>query len=107
MPDKFPTLTMFRVLYYLGGLAIIGGGLYLAVTAAQDNFGGDFDFTIFGTIFAPAFFLGSTMMVTSESINVLLRIEDHLDFLKESQKKNQQTSIIEDLKARKSNIPPQ
>ena len=83
---KFPILKIFRRLYIFAGVLLLGGGLLVAVEAARiSSWYGDstFDAGIFAITYL--YFVGaaSVMLIIAEVIQLFLRIEDHLDVIRQ------------------------
>lgn len=78
--QKFPLLNLYRALMVLLGIAALLGGGYFAYSAS--SFRGQIEIVNFLVTFSPFLFIGAIFLVSAELINVLVRIENHLDIVR-------------------------
>lgn len=82
--NKFPMLGFYKnAAYVLGGLTLLGGFI-IAIQAANNTFYAGFQFGTFLTSFIAFALAAGSLFVLAEFIGLALRIEDHLDLMRQN-----------------------
>ncbi len=82
--NKFPMLGFYKnAAYILGSLTLLGGFI-IAIQAANNTFYAGFQFGTFLTSFIAFALAAGSLFVLAEFISLALRIEDHLDLMRQN-----------------------